>query len=233
LKAYVENGGVLIAEARPAWNDERGFANARIPGGGLDELFGAREAELRSGETLTLTMTQDLPAEMRSAAGLVVPGSTYLEILSPYPGTRVLATTVTREPAAVERIRGKGKAILLGSFVSAAFEANPEKNVEAGRVIATLVRAAGVSPRVTIDGAPGRLDARLMESTRALLLVAINHDTAPHRASIALPADAPAGEWLNLETGESIPLAGRAAAGPRFEYEFKARDVLVLLARKP
>ena len=43
LKAYVRGGGTLISEARPAWNDERGFANPRIPGAGLDEVFGARE----------------------------------------------------------------------------------------------------------------------------------------------------------------------------------------------
>jgi len=39
LKAYVRGGGTLISEARPAWNDERGFASPRIPGAGLDELL--------------------------------------------------------------------------------------------------------------------------------------------------------------------------------------------------
>ncbi len=72
-----------------------------------------------------------------------------------------------------------------------------------------------------------------MESDRAMLLVGINHDTAPHRVTIELPREAPAGEWLNLETGESVPLIGRSGAGPRFEYDLKPRDVLVLLARKP
>jgi beta-galactosidase len=233
LKAYVQNGGVLIAEARPAWNDERGFANARIPGSGLDEVFGAREAELRSSEPLTLTMRQDLPQDVRSEAGSVVAGSTYLEILSPHPGTRVLATAAGGEPVAVQHEYGKGRAVLLGSFVSAAFEQDPQKNAGAGRLIAALVRGAGVSPRVKVEGARGWVESRLMESPRALLLLAMNHDTAPHAVSIELPADAPAGEWLNLETGDSVPLSGRAGAGPRFDYDLKPRDVLVLLARKP
>jgi beta-galactosidase len=233
LKSYVQEGGVLISEARPAWNDERGFANPVIPGGGLEEVFGAREAELRSGDPLSFTMADNLPAEISAARGLVVPGSTYLEILSPQPGTRVLASTAAQEPVATERVYGKGRAILLGTFVSAAFEQDPDKNAAAGRLIAALVRGAGITPRVTVAGAPGWVESRLMESSRALLLVAINHDTASHRVAIELPSDAPAGEWLNLETGESIPLAGRAGAGPRFEYDFKARDVLVLLARKP
>ena len=46
LKTYVEEGGTLISEARPGWNDARGHANARIPGFGLDELFGVREKQL-------------------------------------------------------------------------------------------------------------------------------------------------------------------------------------------
>jgi len=233
LKTYVRDGGVLICEARPAWNDERGYANPRIPGGGLDEMFGAREEELRSGEPLAFTIAQDLPPEIRPAAGYVVPGSTYLEILTPHPGTRVLGTAISGEPVAVQREYGKGRALLLGSFVSAAFEQDPEKNAVAGRLIAALVRGAGVTPRVKMDGAPGWVESRLMESPRALLLIGINHDAAPHHVAIELPASAPAGEWLNLETGDAIPLAGRAGTGPRFEYDFKPRDVLVLLARKP
>jgi beta-galactosidase len=233
LKAYVRQGGVLISEARPAWNDERGLANPRIPGGGLEEVFGAREAELRSAEPLALTMAQDLPVALRGLAGSVVPGSTYIEVLAPHPGARVIGSTVSREPVAVEHQFGKGRAVLLGSFISAAFEQDPQKNAAAGRLISALVRGAGVAPRVAVDGVPGWVESRLMESDRAMLLVSLNHDTGPHRVTIALPQEAPAGEWLNLETGESLPLTGRAGSGPRFEYEFKPRDVLVLLARKP
>ena len=47
IKAFVKAGGTLISEARPAWNDERGYANERIPGAGLDEVFGVREKMLR------------------------------------------------------------------------------------------------------------------------------------------------------------------------------------------
>ncbi len=233
LKNYVSAGGVLVAEARPAWNDERGFANARIPGAGLDEVFGAREAVLRVTEPLALNLARDLPNELRELAGQQIPGSTYLETLIAAPGARVLATTATGEPVAVQHSFGKGRAVLLGTFVSAAFEQDPQKNAAAGKLIAALVRGAGVEPRVKMTGARGLVEARLMESDRALLLVAINHDTSPEHVAIELPPDAPAGDWLNLETGESLPLAGRAAAGPRFEYDFQPRDVLVLLARKP
>jgi hypothetical protein len=141
--------------------------------------------------------------------------------------------------------------VLLGSFVSAAFEQDPQKNAAAGRLIAALARASGAAPRVKIEalgergakraaggeperaGERGMIEARLMESDRALLLVAINHDTQPRRVTIELPADVPGGEWQDLETAEALPLSSAVGRGPRFEHSFAARDVLVLLARKP
>ncbi|HSL24071.1 MAG TPA: beta-galactosidase [Vicinamibacterales bacterium] len=248
LKTYVRDGGTLVAEARPAWNDERGFANPRIPGGGLDEVFGAREAVLHSGEPLAFRMTKDLPPSLGFLAGRQIPGSTYLETLTTAPGARVIATAASGEPAAVLNTFGKGTAVLLGSFVAAAFEQDPQKHAAAGLLIAALVRGAGVAPRVTLEQTAARqrppreqadaswrgvVEARLMESDRAMLLIAINHDGARQRVTIQLPKDAPAGEWQDLETAQAMPLEGRVGAGPRFEHQFEPRDVLVLLARKP
>jgi beta-galactosidase len=231
LAAYVRDGGTLVAEARPAWNDERGFANARIPGAGLDEVFGVREAVLGVTEPLLMTVAPDVEAGLRELAGKEVAGHGYLESLQ-LNGATVLATGPNGAPVASVHRYGKGRAVLIGSFVAAAFEQDPQKNATAGALIAGLARTAGVSPRVQISGAPGGLvEARLMESDRAMLLVAINHDTAPHRVRIELPKEAPAGEWQNLETAAALPLEGRVG-GPAFEYRLAGRDVLVLLARK-
>jgi beta-galactosidase len=50
LKQYISEGGTVVAEARLAWNDERGHASAVIPGFGLDEVFGARETTIHPAE---------------------------------------------------------------------------------------------------------------------------------------------------------------------------------------
>ena len=47
LRDYVESGGTLVAEARLAWNNEKGRASERIPGLGLAEVMGAREVETK------------------------------------------------------------------------------------------------------------------------------------------------------------------------------------------
>ncbi len=46
LMTFVKNGGYLLAEARFAWNDEKGYATDIIPGMGLSEVFGVREAKV-------------------------------------------------------------------------------------------------------------------------------------------------------------------------------------------
>jgi hypothetical protein len=43
IRRFVEAGGYAVAEARLAWNDERGHASEIIPGLGLHEVFGVRE----------------------------------------------------------------------------------------------------------------------------------------------------------------------------------------------
>ena len=75
LKAYVRGGGTLISEARPAWNNERGHANTRIPGAGLDEVFGAREKSLRSPEAVTFTGEKDLDGPLAPLAGRTFNGA--------------------------------------------------------------------------------------------------------------------------------------------------------------
>src|SRR4029079_6136652 len=83
LKAYVKAGGTLISEARPAWNDERGFANARIPGAGLDEVFGARERQLQAGDPVAFTAARDLDGALAPLAGRTFTGLAFAESLEP------------------------------------------------------------------------------------------------------------------------------------------------------
>jgi beta-galactosidase GanA len=231
LKAYVEQGGVLISEARPAWNDERGFANQRIPGGGLDEVFGVREGELRSSDTVSMTMTRDLPAGLSALAGTAVPGATFAEHLLPIrDGVRVLATFDDPSGAAAitEARFGSGRAILIGSFPAAAFEQDPTKMRNAGTLLQALVEDAGIRPEVRVGGAAGLVDARLLDVPSGLVLIAINHDDAPQRVTLTLPPRVPAGSWRNVENGSSVSFSA-TADGPTLTHQFSARDVLVLI----
>jgi beta-galactosidase len=232
LAEYVRGGGLLVSEARPAWNDERGFANERIPGAGLDEVFGCREAVLRAPDPIEIRMAADLPAPLAPLAGRTIPGAGYAEALEvTSPSARVLATFPTGEPAIVAHPFGKGRAVLIGSFPAAALEQEPQKHAAVGELVAALAAWAGVAPVLEIEAAPGLVEARLLENERAFAIIAINHDEAPQRATIRLPRELPSAEWQNLETGEGVVFVRRGARA-ELEHRFAPRDVLVLVIRK-
>jgi beta-galactosidase GanA len=234
LKAYVRSGGTLISEARPAWNDERGRANVRIPGGGLDEVFGARESRLESTDQVTMTGAQDLDGPLAPFAGGAIQGSLFAEHLqTTTPEARVLARfgSPAGDPAAVVTRYGTGRAVLIGSFPAGAFEQDPDKARAAGEFLAALTSIAGVAPDVRIDGGAGQVEARFLESADAQLLIAINHGDSPQRVTMSFTRETPEAVWQNLETGAAVHFVV-TAAGPTYTHTFGPRDVLVLMIRK-
>jgi beta-galactosidase len=235
LKAYVKGGGTLISEARPAWNDERGFANARIPGAGLDEVFGARERELRSGETITFTAERNLDGALAPLAGRTFNGAAFAEHLEiTRPDTRVLARFPGEgggDPAMTMARFGEGRAILIGAFPSAAFEQDPEKMRATGELLQRLVAFAGVTPEVRIDGAPGLVESRFLESSGAIVLIALNHADSPQKVTFAFAPSIPEAIWQNMETGSQVSFV-QGPNGPTYTHMFAARDAMVLVRGK-
>jgi len=191
LKEYVRAGGTLVSEARPAWNDERGFAHERIPGAGLDEVFGAREALLRSPETTEFAMAEDA-AVPGMKPGEKVKGYGFEEHLAVSTGAAVLAHFAGGEPAVTSARFGLGRAVLIGSFVGMGNEKEPGS--AAGRLLVGLAEQAGVKPPVEITGAgPLLVPSQLTEQTRGQLASSQGQrsptpDTLPERVGTGLEA---------------------------------------------
>jgi beta-galactosidase len=237
IKAFVKAGGTVISEARPAWNDERGQANHRIPGGGLDEMFGVREKLLRSAETIEMIAAGGLEGPLAPLSGRPIPGSGYAEHLQiTGSNVRVIARFAGEgaspgDPAITMSKFGAGTAILIGSFPAGAFELDPDAARASGDLLSALVSLAGVTPDVRVSGARGQVETRYLESSAATMLIAINHSEAPQKVTFSFSRDTPEAIWLNLETGASVSfLAGKD--GPTYSYTFKPRDVLALMIKK-
>jgi beta-galactosidase len=237
LKAYVQAGGTLISEARPAWNDERGLANARIPGAGLDEVFGVREKLLRPAGKVEMIAVRDLEGPLAALSGRTVIGSGFAEHLQ-ITGSNV--SVIARfsgeggapgDPAITLSRYGRGRAILAGSFPAGAFERDPEGARASGDLLAALVALAGVAPDVRISGGRGQVETRYLESSAAMLLIGINHSDAPQKVTPAFTPDTPEAIWLNMETGASVNFVA-GPEGPTYSHAFKPRDVLVLMIKK-
>jgi beta-galactosidase len=211
LKNYVANGGTVVAEARLAWNDERGFASDVIPGFGLDQIFGTREKMIRPAAHPALTI-QNSTALPGMSMGQTVPGNAYEEELEPLGGARVLARFSNGQPAMISNSWGKGETIFIGSFVALGYY--QQTNPSARQLFLSLAHAAGVSDDIGVTGAGTQdVETRRLISDHEQLLFVFNHSkkAADSNISVALP-------WRlqqihNLSDDSSVPFqmnGGRA-----------------------
>jgi beta-galactosidase len=208
LREYVSAGGTLVAEARLAWNNERGFASDRIPGLGLWEVMGAREAAVQTGpngRTELRWSAEDIP---RMKPGDLLRGRWYEETLEPIgPEARVVARFGNGAPAAVQGRFGKGHTLLLGSYISAAYQTSPTPEVE--RFYEGLLAWAGVTSPIAVSGA--ELEVRHLHAGADTLLFVFNHrrERAAARVTIRLPEGVYTG--TDLVSDQRVPLASDAA----------------------
>ncbi len=254
LKRYVEQGGRAVAEARLAWNDERGFASDITPGLGLHEVFGVREHEAwMTGEVEMIVDDVSHPALKRLEKGDVVRGLQFANTVRTLsPEARVLAT-INGEPAIVSSRYGKGETLFIGSFVGArnhqgvagatrataamttvntgtpsagAFEMLPENTA----FILGLADWAGVKKPVTttLDGTINPpLIARMHAAGDGYLLFLVSYNAESRRAGVEMAvAGDGAYRMRELITGEERS-ASAAGGRLRFDTEVSARGVQV------
>jgi len=208
LRGYVQAGGRLVAEARPGWNNERGRASEIIPGLGLHELFGAREAAI---ETAPQGRTRIV-----FEGGASVNARWYQERIEPLKAeARVVGRFENGWAAAVEAPFGKGRTLLVGSYISAAYQTAPSP--EAEKWFAGLLDWAGVQAPLVAEGG---VEARWLESGGDRLLFVFNHTAQARGVKLA---------WKDGTAWKSEDLATGAPA--TLDFELPGRDVKVLRLR--
>lgn len=228
LRAYVESGGALVSEARLAWNNERGAASDRIPGLGLWEVMGCRELHVQTGDKgrteLRWTGTE-IPG---LKPGDTLPARWYEESLEPLaPRARTVATFSNGAPAAVTSTFGKGKTLMLGSYLSAAYQSAPSS--VAGRFFAGLLEWAGVQLPVE---AAGGLEVRLLEAGTDRLVFVFNHSSDERRQAVTLHAGNAEYSGWGLVNNMQVPLK-RSGPAIQFDVRLAPGQVQVLrLSRK-
>jgi beta-galactosidase len=140
LKDYVAEGGHLLAEARFAWNDERGYATEIIPGMGMSEVFGIREAKVEVKKWVKMGISDNAHPAFRKLSGTALIGEHFAESLQVLPDAdvEVLATFDDKSPAITTSSFGKGHTIFIGSFL-------------ANRIQSSYQGTAKVDPEFTED----------------------------------------------------------------------------------
>jgi beta-galactosidase len=206
LMEYVKNGGALVAEARCGWIDERGFSSPIIPGGGLHDVFSCRESELIP---LPKTSTMTIKASHESLPFLK-PGdkldTLFFEESFELLGNRsqVLAEFENGKPAMVYAPYGKGRAIIVGSFLGSAY--HHFKNPNNGKFFAGLGEWLKIIKPVAVTSTiPDVLvEARVLEGEGFKVLFGFNRGEKKTQAKFAVSVKGKEFEVKNLETKNAV-----------------------------
>jgi beta-galactosidase len=208
LAEFVREGGTLLTEARCGWVDEKGFSSPVIPGGGLHEVLGCREIELtplaKTGVVEIKTADEAFP--------LLKPGdkldSLFFEESFEVFGkaSRVVAAFADGRPAVVAAPFGKGRAIIVGSFLGSAY--HHFRNPNNGKFFAGLADWLKIiAPvRVTAEAPDAMVEGRLLRGDGYDLLFGFNRWEKPVTARFGIRTGAGRVTAVNLETGETVPV---------------------------
>ncbi|HWC74462.1 MAG TPA: beta-galactosidase [Gemmatimonadales bacterium] len=226
LRHFVKQGGHAVAEARLAWNDERGFAAEVVPGAGLHEVFGVREKHvwMRREPILAITgsdSTVPLTAGLHALRGALYAST--VDVLA--KDARVLATT-DGEPAVVASRYGKGQTLFIGSYIG--WGNQPDQQRDNTEFIRRLADWAGVTKPVATsqDGMTPPLVARLHEGKQGYVLFLVNHDSAGRDAAVSVSVPSGTYGLTDLTTGATRSATSEAGV-LRFSTNVGGRDAQV------
>ena len=209
IREFVRNGGAVVAEARLAWNDEHGRAKEIIPGFGLNEVCACRETAVQmtaSGKVDVIVDSGGPPSSAAAAedrgAPLKFKGALYQESLAPHPGPLpagegggrpgegLIAHFSDGSPAIVTNQFGKGRIMVIGTFLGSAYETDREESL--GKFIRSMLDWAGVQHP---DVAPAGVEIRTLQSGGDRIVIAFNHNDAAVEVPLA---------GVDLESGARV-----------------------------
>jgi beta-galactosidase len=224
LRAYVEGGGALVAEARMGWNNERGMAADRIPGMGLWEVMGCRETEISTGDKGRTELRWTSAAFPGMKPGDTIPARWYEEALAPMsPNAKVVAEFAGGRAAAVESRLGKGKTLTLGSYVSAAYFTAPSD--AAARFFGGLLEWAGVA--LQVETSAKDLEVRYLESGNDRLVFVFNHSKQAVETQVSIRLGAGTWSAVDLVTDKPVALE-HSGSDVRFQTKLGPDGVMAL-----
>ena len=193
LKKFVSGGGGVVSEARMAWNDERGFATAVIPGMGLEQLFGAKETSVQMGDRPAMIIKPvSHPAIADLAPGDTLFGAQFaesMELIASQTG-KVLASFADGTPCLISNRYGKGETIFIGTFLGMANHLRP--NAQNEKMLRGLTQWAGIQRPYTsnLDGVKETpVEIRMRTAARGYLLFVINHSKQEMNVEVKIPVD--------------------------------------------
>jgi len=202
IARFIEEGGHVVMEARGAWNDERGWATATIPGFGLDRIFGARETSVTPAQKTELVVAAKDASLPLLTVGAAISGSMYQEALETLgAAARVVAKFRDGSPAMIASSHGRGKTLYVGSYLSLAFERSRDPNLE--QFFHGLIDWAGVE-RPALASA-SEIEVRSLEGPNYVLYFVFNNGEKELPAEVRLQAPFSISAVRDIVADQTVP----------------------------
>ena len=217
LEQYVREGGHLFTEARAGWVDERGYAQAVVPGFGWDRMLGVREKSVTPKSETRVKWGSDEFAgaifEERFTVLDVALASRRPAPSSEPPPERAtpVATFDDGSPAAYEHRHGQGAALILGTFAG---QVNDTRPVSPHPLGGLLCRWAGLALPDLKASSP--VDFKQLVAPAGRLLFLLNWGASASKVELDVRLDKPARQVREIISGEAIP-GGSSTLGIRAE----------------
>jgi beta-galactosidase len=213
IAEWVYKGGVLIGEARTAWNDENGECGVSVPGLGLEKVFGCRERGALSIEETKMVITADHPNIPWLSAGDEVAGAHFQQSMEPISkSAKVVAEFEDGQPAMIANRYGKGRALFVGTMLSFAYYKQEDEN--AGKVLAGLTEVAGLKRPIEMSGVkprdivePRYLVGRDKKGKSYYIFFLLNHSAHSQEPEVALGLRGKKFRVKDLVTGRQVKFA--------------------------
>ena len=214
IKEFVRDGGRVWADGRCAFLDEHVYLRHAIPGHGLDELFGCKEADFIAARD---------EVKIDFADGATCFGYRHAQYLEPTTGTTV-ATFANGRPAVVSNDYGDGLAELAGSYLTLGLQKQHDEATM--DYVAGFAIKAGIEPKVHITPRTG-FEVCLLVGPQYDVMTITNHTGEEAEAKIAAPLQ---------YTAVSCPMDDRSQtvlADGLITRVFAELETVVIFCRKP
>ncbi len=178
-----------------------------IPGFGLDRIFGAKEKLIRPTDAARIVMEPGVLA----ASPAAVNGAAFEEELEPTTGARVLGRFADGTAAIVENASGKGKGILIGSFLALGYQ--KDNDASAKQLFLSLARDVGVTPDLQVNGeGTANVEVRRLVNSHEQIVFAFNHSNAPVDTTVSVTLPWQPRQARNLQDDSPVPFTANDAA---------------------
>lgn len=190
IRQYVSSGGILVSECHMAQYNEYGYCSRRVPGKGLDEVFGCvREDVGYSIEEEKITMSDGKKVTVKG----------YREAYR-LTGGKIKGRYSNGETAVVENIHGRGKTVLFGSLVFGSYENSP---------ILTEFLPECIKPEIKVSP---DIFARMLTNQKEKAIILINTKNSPANVKVSLEDEKLPDNLKEIWPGKKIKI-GKDYAG--------------------